>query len=124
MTGTRLIAVAMLLSAAAALSACHPGPVISNDPKNSVGGTIAGVVRSGSNAIAGRKVTAINTDTGARFEATTGLNGGYTIKVPEGTYRIEVDTQPGETLTKRPDTTKVNNSDLDPARDFEIALSK
>ena len=42
------------------------------------------------------------------------------IKVPEGTYRIDLETQAGETLSKRPDQTQVNNSDLDSARDFEV----
>src|SRR5437762_14060035 len=68
---------------------CHPGAIIDTDPKPSVGGTIAGVVRSGANPVIGRKVTAVNVSSGARFDATTGANGGYTIKVPEGTYRID-----------------------------------
>ena len=110
-----LLFVALLLSVA-----CHPGAIIDPDPKPSVGGTIAGVVRSGANPVIGRKVTVVNVATGARFEATTGANGGYTIKVPEGTYRIDLETQAGETLSKRPDQTHVNNSDLDSARDFEV----
>jgi hypothetical protein len=108
--------------AALALSACHPGAVIDTDPKASVGGTIAGVVRSGANPVIGRKVTAVNVATGASFEATTAANGGYTIKVPEGTYRIDLETRAGETIGKRPDQTQVNNSDLDAARDFEIVM--
>jgi hypothetical protein len=100
--------------------ACHPGAVIDTDPKPSVGGTIAGVVRSGANPVIGRKVTAVNVSTGASFTATTGASGGYTIKVPEGTYRIELETRAGESLAKKPDQTQVNNSDLDSARDFEV----
>jgi len=102
-------------------TACHPGSVIDPDPKPSVGGTIAGVVRSGANPVIGRKVTAVNVATSATFEATTGENGGYTIKVPEGTYRIDLETHTGETISKRPDQTRVNNSDLDPGRDFDVA---
>jgi len=102
-------------------AACHPGSVIDPDPKPSVGGTIAGVVRSGTNPVIGRKVTAVNVATGVTFEAMTGENGGYTIKVPEGTYRIDVETRAGETISKRPDQTRVDNSDLDSGRDFEVA---
>ena len=102
--------------------ACHPGAVINATPQPSVGGTIAGVVRSGANPIIGRRVTAVNVTTGARFDATTGANGGYTIKVPEGTYRIDLETRAGETISKSPAQTKVNNSDLDAARDFEITM--
>ena len=102
---------------------CHPGPVLA--PKLPVGGTIAGIVSTDTKAaISGRKVTAIDTQTGARFDATTGLNGGYTIKVPEGTYRLEVELQTGETVAKQPADTRVNKSDLDPRRDFVIAIRK
>jgi hypothetical protein len=111
------LAVVVLMSAA-----CHPGPVINTGPNPpGVGGTIAGIVSTDTKAaVAGRKVTAINTESAARFEATTGTNGGYTIKVPEGTYRIEVELQPGETLAKQPPETRVNKSDLDPQRHFVI----
>ena len=104
-----------------ALSACHPRAVIDTDPKASVGGTIAGIVRSGETPVVGRHVTAVNTTTGARFEATTGANGGYTIKVPEGTYRLEVELKAGEKVTKQPAETKINKGDLDTKRDFVIA---
>jgi hypothetical protein len=103
---------------------CHPGPIIDTGPKPpSVGGTIAGIVSTDSNvAVPSRKVTAINTQTGARFDATTATNGGYTIKVPEGTYRLEVELRPGETLAKQPGETRINRSDLDPSRDFVITI--
>ena len=110
-----------LLSAALlASAACHPGAVIDPGPRPSVGGTIAGMVRSGANPVVGRKVTAVNVATIASSIAITGANGGYTIKVPEGLYRIDLETGPGETISKRPDQTQVNNSDLDSARDFEV----
>jgi hypothetical protein len=109
-----------VICASLAFSACHPGAIVDTDPKPSVGGTIAGVVRSGANPVIGRKVTVVNVATGARFEATTGANGGYTIKVPEGTYRIDLELQAGEAISKRPEQTQVNNSDLDAARDFEV----
>jgi hypothetical protein len=101
--------------------ACHPGPVI-NTGGNQVGGTIAGIVSTVNKAaLPARKVTAINTATGDRFEATTGANGGYTIKVPQGTYRLEVELRDGETVVKHPGDTKVQSSDLDPQRHFVIS---
>ena len=106
-------------------AACHPGPVIGGGPKASVGGTIAGIVSTDTKAaVPGRKVTAIDTATGTRYDATTGVNGGYTIKVPEGTYRIEVELRPGETLAKQPGETRVNKSDLDPGRNFVITTGR
>ena len=63
-----------------------------------------------------------NVATGARFEAITGVNGGYTIKVPEGTYKLDVEVLSSEVVTKQPAETHVNKSDLDPKRDFTIAV--
>jgi hypothetical protein len=113
----------ILLVSALSTAACHPGPVVNAGAKQpSVGGTIAGVVSTPDPAVAvpGRKVTAVETTKGSRYDTTTAANGGYTIQVPEGTYRIEVELRPGEALAKQPDTTKVNNSDLDSGRDFVI----
>ena len=104
---------------------CH-APVITTDPGIKAGGTIAGIVRAtdGSMRLVTRKVTAIHATTGARFESTTGVNGGYTIKVPEeGRYRLEVELRDGEVVAKGPGETDVNNGDIDPGRDFEIAVS-
>jgi Carboxypeptidase regulatory-like domain len=102
--------------------ACHPGPVVDTGPKPpDVGGTIAGIVSSATNAaLEGRKVTAIDAVGGRRYEATTGVNGGYTIKAPAGTYRLEIELKPGEKVTKQPGEIKINKGDLDSGRDFVI----
>ena len=113
-----VLAIAALIGTAA----CHPGPVLNAGADNTVGGTIAGIVSSETKSpVPTRKVTAVNTDTGARFEATTGVNGGYTIKVPQGTYRLEVELREGEKVAKQPGETRVNRSDLDPQRDFVLS---
>ena len=115
----------LLFCALLAASACHPGPVLSPEGKLNVGGTIAGIVSTNGNAaLPGRKVTAIDVASGARFDATTGTNGGYTIKVPQGTYRLEVELREGEKITKQPGDTKVQNSDLDPQRHFVITAGR
>lgn len=117
----RYVLAAVMLFAAVA---CHPGqPVVGGD-KLQVGGTIAGIVSAagGSPALASRKVTAINTATNSKYEATTASNGGYTIKVPEGTYRIDVELRANETLAKRPDEARIHNGDLDAGRDFIVTV--
>ena len=120
----RLLHVSLVLAALAGV-ACHPRPVIDPDPSTAVGGTIAGIVSTeGNAALSGRKVTAVDTTSGSRFEATTGNNGGYTIKVPAGTYRLEVELRPGEKVTKQPDETRVDRSDLDTGRDFVISAGR
>ena len=104
--------------------ACR-GPVISTGPDLKAGGTIAGIVRTteGSTPLSARTVTATNTATGEKFQTTTGVNGGYTIKVPDtGRYRLEVELREGEVIAKGPKETEINNGDLDPGRDFEITV--
>jgi Carboxypeptidase regulatory-like domain len=104
-------------------AACHADrPVVDPTPKQSVGGTIAGIVKTtdSSVAVSGRKVTVTEITTGSHYESTTAANGGYTIRVPEGTYRIEIELRPSETLQKKPEQTHVNNGDTDSGRDFVI----
>jgi hypothetical protein len=114
----------LLVCTAIAAAACHPGPVIGGNNQPSVGGTIAGVVTASDRSVPlpGRKVTAIDVQHGSHYEATTAANGGYTIKVPEGDYRIEIELRAGETIVKRPDQTHINNSDLDSGRDFVLTV--
>jgi len=116
---------AFLILGSLVVAGCHGQPVIDTTPQPSVGGTIAGIVSTdGNTALANRKVTAIDVKTAKRFDTTTGINGGYTIKVPEGTYRLEVELRAGEAVAKQPADTKINNSDLDPHRDFVITVKR
>ena len=121
----RFVGLVLALAVSASIG-CHPGPVVGTGPKPlAVGGTIAGIVSTeGKAPVPDRKVTAINTETGTRFDATTGPNGGYTIKVPAGRYRLEVELRPGETVVKHPGETRINKSDLDPQRHFVITTGK
>ena len=104
--------------------ACHPGPVFNTGTGVPAGGTIAGIVSAtaGTAALSGRKVTAIETTTGARYDTTTAINGGYTIKVPVGVYRLELELRSGETIEKAPGETRVNKSDLDAGRNFVVTV--
>ena len=116
--GMAVLGSALLLS-----GACVPrGPIAGATVPEGVGGTIAGLVTAndGSSPVSARKVTAINTGTGARFEAATASNGGYTIKVPAGTYRLEVELRGGEVVSRQPETTDVNVGDLDADRNFVV----
>jgi hypothetical protein len=107
------------------LAGCHGEPVIDTTPHVSVGGSIAGIVSTDAKvALANRKVTAINVGTGTRYDATTGINGGYTIKVPEGTYRLELELHADEAIAKQPNETHINNSDLDAGRDFVLTAKR
>ena len=108
------------------IAACMPrGPIVDTGPKPAgVGGTISGAVRTAGNRapLSGRRVTAINVDTGARIEASTAINGSYTLKVPVVKYRLEVELRAGESVTEQPPVTEVNVSDVDAGRDFVITV--
>jgi hypothetical protein len=115
---------AALTIALAAVVACHPGPVINTgDKPSNVGGTISGTVRSDAGAsLAGRMVTVTNEATGAKLTTSTSSSGGYTIQVPAGKYRLDLELHTGETLSTRPDPTDVNVGDLDERRDFIVTV--
>ena len=121
----RLFAAFLFTSAVLVSAGCHGQPIVNSGPKQpSVGGTIAGMVSASDSTVAvpGRKVTAVEVNTGSRYDSTTSANGGYTIQVPEGTYRVELELRSGETLTKKPEQTRVTNGDLDAGRDFVITV--
>jgi hypothetical protein len=86
-------------------------------------GTIAGNVRTDSDAaVVTRVVRAVAVSTGQKFETTTNNAGTYTLKVPPGRYRLEVELRAGERLSKEPGETQINASDLDPGRNFVITV--
>lgn len=124
-TNRRLAACVNATGLVLSLAACHPGAPVIKTSTVAVDGTIAGLVHATDNAIAldGRKVTAVDVDTGAKYETTTGTTGGYTIKVPEGTYRLEVETRSGEKLARQPGQTRVESGDVDASRDFDVVVT-
>jgi uncharacterized protein YfaS (alpha-2-macroglobulin family) len=63
----------------------------------------------------------VNTETGARFDTSTATNGGYTIQVPKGSYRIELELRAGETIAKQPSRIDINTGDLDASENFVVA---
>ncbi len=110
---------------AVAVCGCRTGtPVMDRGEKPvSQAGTIAGHIRtSGDAAVVSRVVRAVSISTGEKFETSTNPAGTYTLKVPPGRYRLEVELREGERLTKQPEETQVNPSDLDPDRDFVIDI--
>ena len=103
---------------------CHPSrPVVDPGPRADVGGSISGTVTAsdGAAALVARTVTAVNTETGQRFDVSTTTTGAYTVRVPRGTYRLEVELRNGERVTVQPGATEVGGGDLDAGRDFVVA---
>jgi hypothetical protein len=58
--------------------------------------------------------------TEARYDVTTSKDGGYTLKVPPGRYRLEVELRGGDQLAKQPQQTNVNVGDVDERMDFVV----
>lgn len=123
---TRISLIASIVAALAAGGCRTPAtgrPVIDTGPKPpTVHGTIAGHVRSEDGApVVSRLVRITDIRTGRRYDTTTTSSGAYSVKVPPGRYRLELQLHEGERIAKQPGETTINPSDLDPDRDFEIA---
>jgi hypothetical protein len=78
-------------------------------------GTLSGQLQTPGNGapVVGRTVTAINNADGKRYQVTTNNTGGFTIKVPPGRYRIEVEQHSGELVSGAPTDQHVGESDVD-----------
>lgn len=97
--------------------ACRRGvPVVDPGPKPpTTDGTISGrLTTEGDTArLVSRRVEAVNVATGDRRAVSTSNDGGFTIKVPPGKYRLQVELRPGEAIVKGPETIDINPSDMD-----------
>ena len=123
--GIRLAPVTAVVVLLLATAGCRTGtPIIDTGAKPPTrDGTIAGkVTTDGNAAVVSRVVRAVAAD-GTRHETTTNNAGTYSMKVPPGKYRLEVELRAGERLVKQPGSTEVNASDLDPDRDFVIGVA-
>ena len=84
-------------------------------------GTIGGIVKSpGGEPIVGRTVNAVEVKTAQRYRVVTSSNGGFSIRVPPGEYRLEVELREGERVLQDPGTMRIHRSDLDANRDVVI----
>jgi hypothetical protein len=116
--GVRVLAGCVLLAAAG----CRPGtPVVDTGQRPATReGTISGRVHGpGRSPIPNRVVRATDA-MGSTFTGTTNEAGGYSIKVPPGTYTMAVDLEPGERVARQPGKVQINDSDLDTGIDFTI----
>ena len=86
-------------------------------------GTLTGTVRAaeGTSPVVRRDLQIVNTETGARHAAQTAANGGFTIQLPIGRYRIDMPLRDGETLVKRPGIVDLGTGDVDSQIEFVIA---
>jgi hypothetical protein len=107
---------AVLVASLLWVPGCRSGqPVIGSDANKTTRGTIGGVLQEpgGRAALAGRRVEAIDLASSARYSAVTNVNGGFSIQVPPGKYRLRVALREGEGVTKDPGIIDIGSSDLD-----------
>jgi hypothetical protein len=113
--------------AAAIPAACRQAaPIVDNAPKPaSAPGTISGTVQgpAATSGIPARTVTVINEATGERRSILTSSTGGFTLEVPPGKYRVEVQLLPGERVIKAPGDVEVSRGDIDAHADFVVGLT-
>ena len=112
-----LMVLVVIFAAATAGTSCRHATLVADaGPKPpTAAGTISGQLQTPGNGapVVGRMVTAINNADGTRHQVTTNNTGGFTIKVPPGRYRIEVEQQSGEVVSGAPSDQQVGESDID-----------
>src|SRR5215831_16947940 len=97
----QLVLPAVLAAELCSGSGCHPHTTIVSISSAAIGGTIVGVVTGPADVtLADRTVTMENVETGKRYQTATGRTGGYSLRVPAGTYRLNVQLRPGERLSE------------------------
>ena len=89
-------------------------------------GTIAGNVRGpdGSAPFSGRTVEVTNDATVEKRTLETADNGGFSIMLPAGKYRVDLRLLPGEIITKRPGTVVLDRGDIDSHVEFLLSPSR
>jgi len=109
------------------LGACRQGvPAVDLGPKPPAArGTITGLVHGAGDAgLPGRTVEVVNVATGEKHSATTTDNGGFTIELPKGKYRLELQLHEGETLVKRPGIVDLDRGDIDSHIEFVVGAAR
>jgi hypothetical protein len=114
-------AMVVLLMLSSGCGARHGRPIIGGSTVPNPTGTVSGsVTTTAGTPLEGRRVSAIDMATEARFDVTTSNGGGYTIKVPPGRYRLEVELRGGDQLARQPDQANVNVGDVDEKMNFVV----
>ena len=108
----QLVLPAVLVAELSSGSGCQPHPTIVSISSAAIGGTIAGVVTGPADVtLADRTVTVVNVETGEQYQTATGQTGGYSLRVPAGTYRLKVQLRPGEQLAEMEPTILLTTGD-------------
>jgi hypothetical protein len=112
------VAAGVLIHGAGCRSAA---PLLGSD-REPAHGTVSGVVAGpdGVAPVRGRLVEAIRVETRQRYSAVTSAAGSYTIKLPSGRYRLEVEFAEGEETARSPGVVDVDERELVTEVDFVL----
>jgi len=129
-TATRPISVRRLALAAVTFATsllagagCHARPTLVTTTSAAIGGTIAGVVSGPTDeSLADRTVSIVNIETGERYQTTTGPTGGYSLHVPPGTYRLDVQLREDERFSD--DNVTILTSDGQTANTVDVNVGR
>ena len=107
--------------------ACRRGvPAVDLGPKPPAArGTITGLVHGPNDAaLPGRTVEVVNVASGEKFTTQTVSNGGFTIELPKGKYRLDLQLRDGESIVKRPDVVDLDRGDIDSHIEFVVSPAR
>jgi carboxypeptidase family protein len=102
---------------------CRRGvPAVDLGPKPPAArGTLTGLVHGPNDAaLSGRTVEVVNVASGEKFTTQTATNGGFTIELPKGKYRLDLQLRDGETLVRRPGVVDLDRGDIDSHIEFVV----
>jgi hypothetical protein len=88
--------------------------------------TITGTVRGaeGGSPVSGRAVSAVDVKTGERRSVQTTSTGAFSIDLPAGQYRLDVEVRDGETVIKHPNVVDLDAGDVDSHVEFVVASAR
>jgi Carboxypeptidase regulatory-like domain len=88
--------------------------------------TINGTVRGaeGGLPVSGRTVSILDMKSGERRSVQTTATGTFTIELPAGEYRLDVDVRDGETVLKHPNIVALDAGDVDSHVEFVVASAR
>lgn len=112
-----------------AAAGCHRSvPPLDTSPQAAAQprGTISGTIRGpeGTTAVEGRVVDVIDVTTNRRQRLTTDQNGGFSVTLDPGDYRVVLTLLDGEAIVRQPGVIHVDRSDVDTDADFVIGTSR
>jgi hypothetical protein len=91
-------------------------------------GTLTGTVRaadgSAAVAFANREITITNTENSERYTTRTARDGGFTMELPAGKYRLDLALRGGETLVKQPGIVDLGHGDIDSHIEFVLGVPR